>query len=91
MAATAAPVPQQLRVAVLTGPGCDPECVEQTCKHLLHPGLHVDTVTPQQVQRGVLQSYDVFISPGGGARWQAQALGFHGCRRIVDFVRSGGG
>lgn len=56
-------------------------------------GFQVDPVTAGEIRAGLLDSVDILVMPGGGARGMAgqlEPLGEPGARRIGDFVRHGG-
>ena len=56
-------------------------------------GFPVRFLSDAEVRAGELDTVDVFVMPGGGARamhGQLEPLGEEGCRAIAEFVRHGG-
>lgn len=54
-------------------------------------GMPVAGITPEEIWDGKLDGLDLLIVPGGLSTGQAKALRDEGCRRIENFVGSGGG
>lgn len=62
-------------------------------------GFQVDWVTGMEIANGILDSYDVFMSGGGGAAKKANinrenlllaSMGIDGAKKVNNFVKSGG-
>ncbi|WP_417732841.1 BPL-N domain-containing protein [Rosistilla oblonga] len=54
-------------------------------------GFDAVRVTPEEIQKGILEKFDVLIMPGGSGSKQAEKLGEEGRAVVKSFVRSGGG
>ncbi|WP_417745030.1 BPL-N domain-containing protein [Rosistilla oblonga] len=54
-------------------------------------GFDAVRVTPEEIQKGILEKFDVLIMPGGSGSKQAEKLGEEGREIVKTFVQSGGG
>jgi len=82
----------QRRVGVFDGYGGAQTCIwEAVSACRLDGDLKVRTITTGDIARGVLDSLDVIVIPGGGGSRQYLNLGGENVRRIQEFVRNGGG
>lgn len=81
-----------VRVGVFDGFGGAQTCIWETVSAVsLDPGMKVRTITTSDIARGVLDSLDAIIVPGGGGSRQYLNLGGKNIERIREFVRNGGG
>lgn len=80
------------RVGVFDGYGGAQTCIwEAVAACRLDGDLNVRTITTGDIARGVLDSLDVIVVPGGGGSRQYLNLGGENVRRIKEFVAGGGG
>ncbi len=80
------------RVAVFDGYGGAQTCIwEALAACSLDGDLQVRRITTGDIARGVLDSLDVIVIPGGGGSRQYLNLGGENIRRIKEFVKNGGG
>lgn len=84
--------PQLRRVGVFDGYGGAQTCIwEAVAACSLDGDLQVRRITTGDIARGVLDSLEVIVIPGGGGSRQYLNLGGENVRRIQEFVRNGGG
>ena len=84
--------PERRRVGVFDGYGGAQTCIwEAVAACSLDGDLSVRRITTGDIARGVLDSLDVIVIPGGGGSRQYLNLGGENVRRIKDFVSRGGG
>ena len=80
------------RVGVFDGYGGAQTCIwEAVAACRLDGDLNVRTITTGDIARGVLDSLDAIVIPGGGGSRQYLNLGGENVRRIKEFVTRGGG
>jgi predicted deacylase/putative intracellular protease/amidase len=81
-----------VRVALYKGPGTGGAGPPNLMQRLDQPPQSsITQVTPEEIQNGVLASYDVVIFAGGSGSGQAAALGEDGREAVRQFVGAGGG
>ena len=80
------------RVGGFDGYGGAQTCIwEAVAACRLDGDLNVRTITTGDIARGVLDSLDAIVIPGGGGSRQYLNLGGENVRRIKEFVARGGG
>jgi glutamine amidotransferase-like uncharacterized protein len=82
----------RVRVALFEA-GLDDGSATRYLRKLLdaEPTVAWKSVSPADIQAGVLDEFDVTIFPGGNAPKQAEAIGEDGKQAVRRFVRAGGG
>lgn len=81
-----------IRVGVFDGHGGAQTCVWEAYESIRRDGdMRPYYVTSADIARGVLDTLDAFIIPGGGGSRQWLNLGAENHRRIESFVNNGGG
>ncbi len=89
---TLAAAENPVRVKVCKGPGVE-EIWAQPIRDILAADKRfaVSDVTAEGIRNGELAQADVVITPGGKSSLQSQTLGEEGRRKLVEFIRNGGG
>lgn len=83
---------QPIRVGVFEGHGGAQTCIwEAVAAIKLDPDMCVRTIGTGDIARGVLDSLDAIIVPGGGGSRQYLNMGAENAHRIERFVANGGG
>lgn len=88
---TAKPHETKIRVAIYDGRAATPHCIAALEKVLAdQEDIVTERVSPENIQAGILERFDVEIQPGGGVM-QAGALGEKGRAAVRQLVERGGG
>ncbi|MBQ9470539.1 MAG: biofilm PGA synthesis protein PgaB [Bacteroidales bacterium] len=83
---------QPISVGVFEGHGGAQTCIwEAVAAIALDPDMRVRTIGTGDIARGILDSLDAIIIPGGGGSRQYLNLGAENAQRIARFVANGGG
>jgi glutamine amidotransferase-like uncharacterized protein len=83
----------KVKVAILHGGGCSNQSIGDLLKlqAVRHDQLDMRLVHPRHLVAGRLTEFDVFVSPGGTAKYQWPWLGEGGRNALKTFVGDGGG
>ncbi len=80
------------RLAIYNGPGTKNDTFLGLEKLFARRGtMTVRPVGPADIRGGALGQFDAVVFPGGSGSKQARALGDEGRRRVIAFVKEGGG
>ena len=80
------------RAAVYRGPGASDTCACASLEILnATPNCEAKYVSPEEIQQGALNNFDVVLFPGGSGSGERRALGESGWRELRAFLENGGG
>ncbi|UCF04832.1 MAG: hypothetical protein JSV33_13040 [bacterium] len=81
----------EINVALYSGRGADADCKTAAQKMFEWMGYKVQRISPNQINTGSLDGFDLICFPGGNMYYYSQDISVNGKQRIKQFVSGGGG